>query len=412
MHLLRAVIPTAAATTGILVAGALYALGCHEAYQALLHHWGALPFRSPFLDIHAVTSAVECHRLGFDVYKNNPCDVFQRVHGYSPVWLWLAIFPITTAWDTYLGITTILLFLSVLPLLPPGRGWWQTAAITLATISSVVAYAVERANVDLLIFVLAMIAITLNCRCAPVRLLGYSAVLVAGMLKFYPVSLMILAVRERLMVFLTLGFVVLSLIALWLVLDGTDILRGIANIPTTSYFDDNIFGVRDLPFGVIQRFGFARWAAIAVLVALLVGMLCCAVALAMHNGLASRVRLLTKAEATCLLAGCVLLVGSFLGAQNSLYRAIFLLFVLPGLTVVYPGVVPVIILLMWSSGIRAFMAWVGLVLPADGMAKSGIWMIWELAWWFVVAMLLAVMFRLVWESPARQDASRLMIVPR
>ena len=106
-------VPAAAAASVVLLAGLLYGFGYREQYQALAEAWGAAPFRTPFLDMHAVTAAVECHRLGFDVYVQNPCDVFGRVHGYSPLWLWLAVLPITTAWDNALGLGLVILFLVV-----------------------------------------------------------------------------------------------------------------------------------------------------------------------------------------------------------------------------------------------------------------------------------------------------------
>jgi hypothetical protein len=415
MRALRAVVPVAAIASVVVLVSVLYALGYHEQYHALLQHWGALPFRVPFLDMHAVTSAVECHRLGFDVYVQNPCDMFQRPHGYSPVWLWLAILPITTAWDNILGIATVLLFLVALLFLPPRRGWRQTAIIALGTVSSVVAYALERSNADLLMFALATISMILNQRCGFWRMIGYAIAFFAGTLKYYPAALLILAVRERLGVFIAIGFIALGVIALWFALDGRDILRGMANIPTTSYFDDNIFGVRDLPFGLAQLFGLGRLAAVALLVVLLAALLGCAVLLASRDGLVSRIRSLTEAEATCLLTGCVLIVSCFLAAQNSLYRAIYLLFVLPGLTALarYPATVGLIIILMWTSGLRALIDALlerfGVAMLPGGIAHAGIWLVRELAWWFVITMLSALMLRLVWDSRARQDAGCVMV---
>ena len=196
-----AFVPATAATAAVLLAGSLYAFGYRDQYHALLDYWGAAPFPFPFLDMNAVTSAVECHRLGFNVYVQNPCDALNRVHGYSPLWLWLSVLPISTAWDIVLGLATVLLFLMALPFLPPGRGWWQTAVITLGTVSSVVMFALERANVDVLVFLLAMLAVALTRRSVPLRILGYAVALFAGMLKFYPITLLILAARERLRVF-------------------------------------------------------------------------------------------------------------------------------------------------------------------------------------------------------------------
>jgi hypothetical protein len=117
----RLVTPAAVAAVIVLFAGLLYSFGYREQYYALAKAWGALPFRTPFLDMHGVTSAVECHRLGYDVYVQNPCDVLHRVHSYSPLWLWLSVLPITTAWDNALGLGLVVLFLVALTFLPPGR---------------------------------------------------------------------------------------------------------------------------------------------------------------------------------------------------------------------------------------------------------------------------------------------------
>ena len=66
---------------------ALWHWGLHSAYFTILRLFGFEPFRFPFLDIHAVLAAVQCHHLGIDVYFVNPCDALGRPHVYSPLWL-------------------------------------------------------------------------------------------------------------------------------------------------------------------------------------------------------------------------------------------------------------------------------------------------------------------------------------
>jgi hypothetical protein len=420
----RAIVPAAAAATAVLLAGSLYAFGYRDQYHALLDDWGAAPFSFPFLDMHAVTSAVECHRLGFDVYVQNPCDALNRVHGYSPIWLWLAIFPISTAWDTALGLATVLLFILTLPFLPPGRGWWQTTVITLGTVSSVVMFALERANVDVLIFLLAMLAVALTRRSMPLRMLGYAVAVFAGMLKFYPITLLILAARERLGVFIVIGLVSTGAIALWFMLDGREILRGMANIPTTQYFDEFVFGARDLPYGLAQTLGWSRPAGAGLLVVLLVGTVAAALALAGRDATAARLCQLTDAEATYLLAGGVLLIGCFLAAQNILYRSIFLLFVLPGMTALVRadgwrrfdglcfGVTMSIVVLMWDDTARTLvngaLQWFGVSTGPNDSAHFDIWLVREVMWWGVVVVLAAFLFRLLRGSRVGQDAVALL----
>jgi hypothetical protein len=414
-----ALIPAAAVSIGFLLAASLYLLNYRTQYYALLENWGAYPFRTPFLDMHAVTAAVECRRLGIDVYVRNPCDVLQRVHVYSPLWLLFAVFPITIAWDNPLGLATDLTFIASLLFLPPPRGWWQTAVITLCTISGVVAFALERANVDLLVFLLAVLAATLTQRNGASRVLGYAIALLAGMLKFYPVTLLILAMRERLSVFLVIGIVSLGTIGLWFALDGSEILRGMANIPTTSYFDDNVFGMRNLPFGLAQIFQLSHLAAVALLIVLLVAMFAAAAAVARHDDLASRMHALTEPERTYLLVGCVLIVSCFLAAQNGLYRAIHFLFVLPGLTALvraggkrsldgwFLATIALIIVLMWNSAIRmlidAVVGWFGASTQPAGMPHFNVWLVRELIWWCVISMVTGLFLRLVRESQTAQN---------
>jgi hypothetical protein len=379
---LRAVVPAAAAASVVLLAGLLYGFGYREQYQALAEAWGAAPFRTPFLDMHAVTAAVECHRLGFDVYVQDPCDVFGRVHGYSPLWLWLAVLPITTAWDNALGLGLAILFLVSLAFLPPGRDWRRTVPIALAAASSATMFAVERANVDLLVFVMAMLA-------ARLRATGYAISLLAGMLKFYPIVLLVLAVRERAVICLAIWAVSLGVIALWFALDGAEILRGMANIPSTHPFDDNVFGAHNLAFGLAEKIGLPHpWA--SVLQVFLLGVVLC-VAVWLARGV--RLHTLTEAERTYLLVGSALLVSCFVLAQNVSYRATHLLFVLPALVVYCRGAAWLVVLLMWSSGLRR-------LIYGTGALPFGIWLAHELAWWAVITLLATLLLRVVWEAPA------------
>ena len=390
----RAVGPAAMAAAIVLLAALLYACGYREQYYALAEIWGAAPFRTPFLDMQGVTSPVECHRLGYDVYVQNPCDVFNRPHNYSPLWLWLAVLPITTAWDDALALALVGLFLVALAFLPPGRDW---RLITLATISSTTMFAMERANIDLLMFVMAMLVVRL-------RFTGYAIALLAGMLKFYPIVLLLAAVRERALVCLAVWTMALGVVALWFALDGTEILRAIANIGSNPPFDDNVFGAHNLPFGIAAVVGLPRSGAMALEVLLLAAM----VGVAIGSAGEIRTDVLTEAEAVHLLVGAALLVSCFVIAQNVSYRAIYFLFVLPALIVSWRGAAWVAVLLMWNSGLRLAInrvaAWFGISTAPDGMLHFAIWLLRELAWWAVITLLAALLLRLVWESQAVRQA--------
>ncbi len=87
-----------------LTLAALWLAGAEQQYMAFLRMLGVRAFRLPFLDTHAVMSAMECHRLGVDVYMANPCDTLGRMHVYSPFWLHLGVLPITTSVDHGVGL--------------------------------------------------------------------------------------------------------------------------------------------------------------------------------------------------------------------------------------------------------------------------------------------------------------------
>jgi hypothetical protein len=420
----QAVIPSLAATAAVLLAAALYVSGYHDQYMALMTFWGAAPFRFPFLDMYAVTSAIECHRLGYDVFAQNPCDVFQRVHPYSPIWLWFSVLGVTTGWYNPLGLATDLLFLMTLPFLPRGRGWWQTTVITAGTISSAVMFALERANVDVIMFLLAMLVVILTRHSTPFRMLGYGVALIAGLLKFYPIVLLIIAVRERAAWFFGIGLIAFGVIMLWFLLDSHEILQAMANIPTMQYFDEFTFGARDLPYGLAQTLGWSPHAAAGLLFALLAGMVGAAAWLAKLDDTGMRVRRLTDAEATFLLAGCSLTIGCFFAAQNVLYRSIYFLFMLPGLTALarvdgrrrldggYFVTICSIIILMWNDAVRslinAVLSWFGVTARPGDVAHFDVWLVREIMWWGIVTVLTALLLRVILETRTARDTAALL----
>ena len=187
-----------------------------------------------------------------DVYAENPCDVLGRIHVYSPLWLLASVLPITTAWTPVMGVSSVALFLLSLTLLPPGRGRWQSGVVTLGTVSSTVAFAVERANIDIIVFVLAVLVGRLMQWRRAFRLLGYSVVLLAGALKFYPIALLILAVHERLIMFVAICIFSAVAVAGYVAFYARDLARVLPSIPTFPYFNILSFGARNMPYGLAQ----------------------------------------------------------------------------------------------------------------------------------------------------------------
>ena len=147
-----------------------------------VNHYGVL-----FLDLYAVLASSDAAALGLDPYAANPLDYFHRPHIYSPWWLHLHDLGLTRADDFRLGLglVVLFLFLAVRRLRPASAGelGWQLVILC----ASPVLLAVNRANNDLVIFVL--LAPVVPCLLSPRRVVRFAAIglvaLAAG-LKFYP----------------------------------------------------------------------------------------------------------------------------------------------------------------------------------------------------------------------------------
>jgi hypothetical protein len=232
----RRIFPAAVGGMLFLIMTGLWLTGAHGPYFAFLHALGVQAFRFPFLDTHAVLAAVECHRMGIDVYTVNPCDVLGRLHVYSPLWLHLSVLPISTTWTGPVGFLLDVAFLMALAMLPAARGPMGVLVVTVAVASPAVAYALERGNNDLAMFLFALAAGRLAMRGPRLRLLGHALGVLAAALKFYPVMVLTLACRERWPRGLTILVAAGAVLAACLLADKGDLVRGLRLVPS-GYYD-------------------------------------------------------------------------------------------------------------------------------------------------------------------------------
>src|SRR5215472_1719242 len=368
----------ALALLALLFLSCLFALGHTGLYVTILEHWGIAPFTFPFLDTTGSLAVWECTRLGVDVIEHDPCDALGRDYSYPPFWMALSWIPLGVRDTSVVGWMLDFLFLMSLPFLPVVKRWWELALVVLATLSTMVVFGLERANPDILMFILALIAGSLALRASPARFLTYLIALFAAAVKYYPITLMILSVRERIDKFFAVNFAALCVIALFVAIYLPDIERGIPLIATGSYFVD-FFGAKTLPLAVAQLLERGADAssssepgagAVAIRLYLMLmalgGIVCWAV---LRSGrLRASLARLAPDEHIFLVIGSVLLVGCFFAGQNLGYRGIFFLFVLPGLLALsraeprsgiraLGGITAVtVVVLMWGECIRQNLA--------------------------------------------------------
>jgi len=392
-------------------------------YHAILVAWGVVPFRFPFLDTHAVLSAVDCARLGFDPYHDDPCDALTRAYNYSPLILEATVLPVTRAWNGAVGVALALMFFVAAASLPAPRRARERWIMALALLSTSCAFAIERGNIDLLIFVLLTVAgHALRGRFAA-RAVAYALIVATALLKFYPLVVLATALREtpRRLAAVVACVAIVGAAFVWHY--GHDLRVTLSLVPDGSYFTD-LFGAKNLPLGlgelltplpVPPRFLLlGAYALFAVLVFYGVR-----TALAVSRRVAA-MESLQEATFLFMAIGALLIVGCFFAGQNIGYRGIHFLFVLPALLAlgradnappVFVRAAVMIVFLMWGEAFREALFHhldpAGTNNAAQSV-KAAFWLLRELVWWRVVGTLGGLLIAFV----ASTGAARWALGPR
>lgn len=398
----------AAALYGLFV---LLFLRMPHSYAALLGLLDPIPNLYTFTDLTAVLQAGVCWRAGIDVYLPNAC-MHGGVYNYAPMLLRIADLGIGPALRIPLGLVSGGLFLLASTALPPARGAGGMVWRCLALCSGDVIFALNTANLDVLIFVMVVTGLVLLPR-ARLAALGYVLFTLAVALKLYPAILLGLLLRERRRF---IGVAVLALVAVgagyfWAYGAGT--AQAVAILPGGLPFR-GVFGAMNVPFGLallaflpvhtLEPDQAAYFAALShplvpgyILLAqrlLVLAGIVAALRLAPRYG--AGLRALPAAEHLFLLAGAMLISFCFCAAQNLDYRAIFLLLALPGLlrlrAVAGLRFLPVaVLLLLWEGLFRHLAGMMGYV------AQVLVWGVREYLWWWVVVRLSALCICWLWE---------------
>lgn len=203
------------------------------------HIVGLFHLRPFFTDLVAILAAGDAQRAGLDVFQPNPFDPFGRPHVYGPWWLVLGKLGCTTHDAWWLGSLLGLAFVvAVLWLLAPrdGRGALFASALLL---SPPVLLGLERGNNDLVVFLLlAGGAALLSRPAAWAGLVGAGTLVLAAVLKFYPLAALaaLLARRDRVgrLCLTVAGALVLFAVLWWQQRD--DFFRALALAPRPDTF--------------------------------------------------------------------------------------------------------------------------------------------------------------------------------
>jgi hypothetical protein len=366
------------------------------AYYRVFKFIGMAPLRYPFLDLEFILASVDCWQQGIDVYVNDPCDVLGRPFDYSPVWLRFTFLP-GKDWTNQLGLFLSVSFFLALAILPSPRSARELLLRLAATLSPITTFAVERGNIDLLIFVIATAAGALLLKPLHGRIAAYAMIVMAGLLKIYPFVLIVLTLHERPRVFLWIN----GAAAAVMVGTGVYFHEELMKMALNTMYEGRI-GAYYLPDAIADMIGTAlnpgfppRLVRLVISAALFFVMAGWFFYLVRWHDFRSALAHLPEPEKMFLLIGAALIGGCFFAGSMYGFRGIHLLFTLPGLLAMahmgnHMGVrkaavqaYVLVVVLMWAP---FFISVLRHILP--------VWVVWlliQIAWWQVATLFIAIL---------------------
>ena len=169
-----------------------------------------------FLDLAMLTGAADCASRGIDPYTTAACDPMNRIYNYPPVMLLLAHLGLRQSHTVPAGLALTVAFFASLVWVMRARTLLGHAIVFFAVMSYPVLWGIERANVDLAIFIACVWVCLLLGRPRAGALRQAAAagiVLLLFLAKLYPIAATTAFWRDRKTLLAALALSTLALLA-------------------------------------------------------------------------------------------------------------------------------------------------------------------------------------------------------
>ena len=314
-------------------------IGNYTPYNLFWYTLGVPITPTRFTDLRDVLVAMECTQRGFDFLVDAPClPTAVMSPNYPRLWMTLAPLGFGGRDTEWLGeVLSILFFLCVLWI--AGKLNFGGAVVySLVVASPSVMLAIERNNVDVILFILLCIALGLLLYLPNSigRAISYGIIFLTALLKLFPIFASTVLLRERKKIALG-GVITMAIVfAVYAVSIFSDLQK----------IDARVLRFQGLAYGRIivpelltnselfrRLFGFAlspslaTWLSILVMVGLM--LLVYIVAARTHIGFAEGDAFTFQLDS--FRVGAAIYIGTFALGNSTDYRLIFTLFVLPQL---------------------------------------------------------------------------------
>lgn len=288
----------------------------------------AVPHMTPiFADLNAILSASDCNKLGYDVFVEDPCDKWGRVHVYSSIWLQLGNLGLTRRDVFWLGllINSGFIFLSVALVKPLNKLQFMTAAAIF--LSPAITLGIERCNMDLVFFGLTALASALFASEGLLpKFIGMFVTIISTALKFYPIALFCVAPffarNPKRFALVACGSLILTALWFYFYVDELKILLPIVPRPVGPFATGGLLAFK-YACPACPNFKIYLATAAAAMIA--------AFHLARRTNFDTNSPTLPRINIALFLFGLILLLSTFLVNTNYDYRWVFFILMVPSL---------------------------------------------------------------------------------
>ncbi len=160
---------------------------------------GVAAWSPSFADARLITQSIDCVRVGVDPYEVKECDAFHRLYNYPPIWLSLRYAGVSSRSTSILAGAMVGMTFAALLVLFRAERRLSGILIFCGALSPPVLLAVERGNIDLVVFSLLVLGVFWiegqvgRERPAAIGLL----VVLLTILKVYPIAAVAVFARKR-----------------------------------------------------------------------------------------------------------------------------------------------------------------------------------------------------------------------
>lgn len=164
-------------------------------YSRLWQYLGVPTISPIFNDLRHVIKSSDCTRLGYNVHTDNICS--GDAMPYPLLWMKLGLLNLSERHTVPLGLLSIAAFFFCIWLLLPKLTRHQGLICAGLICSPSIMLAIERANVDLIVFALSVISVYLLTRKSFIsEVFSWMLLLLASFLKLYPIAIAWLALHR------------------------------------------------------------------------------------------------------------------------------------------------------------------------------------------------------------------------